>query len=77
MTKLSLLQQAEQVLKQSPLPDDAWQQLEAIEAQATGQEKEFISLSFEALIASATPEQLEKWNPTPSDKELAALGVKL
>ncbi|WP_354624846.1 hypothetical protein [Psychromonas sp. MME2] len=77
MNKLSLLQQSELIFKQDPLADDAWQQLEALEAQATGKEKEYISLSFEALIASATPEQFERWSPAPTIEEMEALGLNV
>ncbi|QFU23740.1 hypothetical protein FM038_017215 [Shewanella eurypsychrophilus] len=56
-----LLAQAQAIYGQEPLANDAWQQLEALAAKATGKEKQFIEMSFEALIAAASSEQLALW----------------
>lgn len=59
-----LLEQAQAIYGQAPLPDDAWQQLEALANKGMGKEKQFIEMSFEALIAAASSEQLALWMRT-------------
>lgn len=56
-----LLEQAQAIYGQDPLPDDAWEQLKALADKASGKEKQFIEMSFEALIAAASSEQLALW----------------
>lgn len=53
--------QAESLLAQSPLPDDAPEQLDALADQASGEEAMFIGHLSEALHQLATPAQLEAW----------------
>ena len=60
---MKLLEQAQAILGQIPLPDDAPQQIEALERKATGLERKFITMSSSALFTCATQEQIEKWNP--------------
>jgi len=52
---------AEALLEQSPLPDDAPMQLDALAANATGDEAMFIGHLGEALIQLASEEQLIAW----------------
>lgn len=74
---MKLVEQAGKIVGQDPLPDDAWQQLEAIAEQASGQEAVFVNMHFEALMAAATPEQLALWNPPPTDDEIAQWEAEL
>lgn len=59
---MQLYNQAQTLLQQQPLPNDCPAQLNALAEKASGQEKRFIEMSFEAMYASATPEQLSQWN---------------
>ncbi|MDO6526953.1 hypothetical protein Q4519_14800 [Motilimonas sp. 1_MG-2023] len=75
--EFKLLPKVQAITEQDPLPDDAWQQLEAIADQAKGMEQTFINMCFEALIAAATPEQLALWNPPATDEEIAQWDAEL
>ena len=65
---MKLLAQAQAILAKEPLPDDAPQQLDALIEQASGQERQFIMMSTDALYAAATPEQLVQWNTEPENQ---------
>ena len=58
---MKYLAQAQALLKQQPLPDDAPQQLSNLEQQASGQERAFIQQCYEALYTAATEQQLTAW----------------
>jgi hypothetical protein len=60
-----LYEQAQAVLAQDPLPDDAPAQLDALADKANGEEALFIGQLSEALYQLATPEQLDAWAVAP------------
>lgn len=72
-TRMKLVAQAGNIIGQDPLPDDAWQQLEAIADQASGQEALFVGMYFEALIAAASPEQIKLWLEIPAAEAVARM----
>ncbi|MCE2594414.1 hypothetical protein K6Y31_06265 [Motilimonas cestriensis] len=74
---MKFVEQAGNLIAQDPLPDDAPEQLSAIAAQATGLEKTFVNMYFEALMAAATPEQIALWSPKPTAEEIAQWEAEL
>lgn len=48
----SLLRQAREIIRANPIPADARQQLEKLERQATGEEREYFADIWEAFVAA-------------------------
>ncbi|GAB5378974.1 MAG: hypothetical protein Alis3KO_00910 [Aliiglaciecola sp.] len=59
---MKLFAQAQEILAQTPLPDDAPAQLDTLLEQAAGQEAVFILMAMEGLHASASDAQLQAWS---------------
>jgi hypothetical protein len=58
---MNLFEAANELVGQSPLPNDTIERLDQLAEQAQGQERLFIQQLYEAAYAAATAEQLQQW----------------